>query len=216
MFVKRNRTKAAREKIGAGHRKRHPSPLYEREWCVQKYETEGMSAIDISRLVGRTKPGVLYWLRKHGIQRRPGNRDRKYPVTKELLAKLYVGLGMSTRDIERAYGWDNTVICRTMKKMGIQARPVHGWSGKNSRYGQCGTWPYGPGFTAKVKEKVKERDGYRCQQCGNDGSAVRLCVHHIDEDKGNNELNNLLTYCSECHGKIHGKWFNCNHLQGGC
>jgi hypothetical protein len=31
-----------------------------------------------------------------------------------------------------------------------------------------------------------------------------LTVHHLDRDKDNHDLGNLLTLCVVCHGKIHG------------
>jgi hypothetical protein len=55
------------------------------------------------------------------------------------------------------------------------------------------------------KEKALERDNYTCQSCG---SKERLCVHHKD-GKGryskikNNSLDNLITLCICCHGKLH-------------
>ena len=41
--------------------------------------------------------------------------------------------------------------------------------------------------------------GY-CEECG---SLKNLCVHHIDEDRDNNEETNLKTVCKKCHQKIH-------------
>jgi hypothetical protein len=41
-----------------------------------------------------------------------------------------------------------------------------------------------------------------CNVCGSGGE---LLVHHIDGDRDNNELENLLPVCSSCHGKIHAK-----------
>ncbi len=61
-----------------------------------------------------------------------------------------------------------------------------------------------------------ERDNWECQECGmsQEQSIVlfnrKLVLHHIDgqgrnsEDKNHN-LDNLITLCPRCHGKIHGK-----------
>lgn len=58
---------------------------------------------------------------------------------------------------------------------------------------------YPPEFNNYLKQLVKERDKYRCQLCGN---VENLVVHHIDWDKMNNDINNLITLCQECHGGL--------------
>jgi len=60
-----------------------------------------------------------------------------------------------------------------------------------------GKHKYGFGFNKKLKNKIKERDGNCCQLCG---EIHRLEVHHIDYDKKNNDINNLITLCKKCHG----------------
>jgi len=66
----------------------------------------------------------------------------------------------------------------------------HNWNGGSSFL------PYGPDFTKELKAKVRERDGHKCQLCS---STENLCVHHIDYDKFNNEMDNLVTLCNSCH-----------------
>jgi 5-methylcytosine-specific restriction endonuclease McrA len=45
---------------------------------------------------------------------------------------------------------------------------------------------------------VLERDGWRCQSCG---SSKDLQVHHLKERSrlGDDELDNLITLCVDCH-----------------
>ena len=54
-----------------------------------------------------------------------------------------------------------------------------------------------------VKSAVLNRDNYTCQICGEKDS--RLEVHHIQfrSKGGSNRMDNLVTLCSNCHGKIH-------------
>lgn len=49
---------------------------------------------------------------------------------------------------------------------------------------------------------VLERDGWRCQICG---SSQHLQVHHLKfrSQSGGDEEQNLITVCTECHGRIH-------------
>lgn len=65
-------------------------------------------------------------------------------------------------------------------------------------------------------EEVFERDNWECQECGisQEQSIVlfnrKLYIHHIDgngsaSNKINNDIDNLITLCSRCHGRIHRK-----------
>lgn len=57
------------------------------------------------------------------------------------------------------------------------------------------------------REKILERDGYRCSECG-ESQQSKLTVHHIDgngrgSESPNNNDDNLITLCRSCHAKIH-------------
>lgn len=49
------------------------------------------------------------------------------------------------------------------------------------------------------KEYHKE---IRCELCG---STKFLCIHHIDENRHNNDINNLQCLCKKCHQNYHIK-----------
>lgn len=46
----------------------------------------------------------------------------------------------------------------------------------------------------------------KCGLCKKEN--LKLEVHHIDENKNNDQLNNLITICHSCHSKIHKKGYN--------
>ena len=50
------------------------------------------------------------------------------------------------------------------------------------------------------REIIIERDNYKCRNCGTD---EKLIVHHIDENRNNNKLENLITWCRGCHCRHH-------------
>ncbi len=62
-------------------------------------------------------------------------------------------------------------------------------------------------FTQKVKEQIRKRDNYTCQNCGITEEEhifiinFNLTVHHIDYDKKNSKENNLITLCFQCHSR---------------
>ena len=61
-------------------------------------------------------------------------------------------------------------------------------------------YPYPKEFNKELKKQVFDRDGGICQYCYKlvcDGHAI----HHIDYDKSNNELSNLILLCRRCHNR---------------
>jgi len=58
----------------------------------------------------------------------------------------------------------------------------------------------------EIREKVLERDNYTCQRCGKEeDECSSLQVHHetpvkeFDSPEKANKLENLATYCGNCH-----------------
>ena len=62
---------------------------------------------------------------------------------------------------------------------------------------------YGSEFDSSLKEKVRFKDSYKCQICGCSQveNARQLSIHHIDYNKKNNNINNLVSLCISCHTK---------------
>lgn len=63
-----------------------------------------------------------------------------------------------------------------------------------------GNTPYQMGFKSYVRKAVLKRDDYKCAIC--DGTH-RLTIHHVDENKTNDTLWNLITLCQACHLRHH-------------
>jgi 5-methylcytosine-specific restriction endonuclease McrA len=64
---------------------------------------------------------------------------------------------------------------------------------------------YGIEFDKELRNRIRERDNFTCQECGFVENGRRLCVHHIDYNKCNNKLNNLISLCMSCHMKTNFK-----------
>ncbi|WP_088363610.1 HNH endonuclease [Bacillus cereus] len=85
---------------------------------------------------------------------------------------------------------------------------------------------YDSGEWKSIRDQVKRRDNYECQECKRNGSVrvetneysesakrkkIQLVVHHIKELEHHPELaleiDNLETVCVDCHNKEHGRTF---------
>ena len=63
--------------------------------------------------------------------------------------------------------------------------------------------PYALGWNNTYKEQVRFRDGYKCRLCKKPEIENRrkLDIHHIDYDKKNIDIENLISLCHSCHMK---------------
>lgn len=60
----------------------------------------------------------------------------------------------------------------------------------------------------KKRDFIKKRDNFVCRLCG---KKELLDIHHIDYNKNNNKLNNLISLCHSCHSKTNKNrsiWLN--------
>jgi len=65
--------------------------------------------------------------------------------------------------------------------------------------------PYTKEFRV-LREVVRQRDGYKCRLCKVPQIECfrKLDVHHIDYNKKNNELVNLISLCQKCNSHVNG------------
>lgn len=63
-------------------------------------------------------------------------------------------------------------------------------------------------WNSKLKKQIKERDNYKCIDCGVSEEQLksehrRMAIHHLDLNKQNLEISNLISVCYPCHAKRH-------------
>lgn len=87
-------------------------------------------------------------------------------------------------------------------KMGV-SNPM--WNGGISKF------PYPFAFNKQLKEIIRKRDKGTCQICYKQENGREHFIHHIDYDKNNLDLLNLILICHSCHSKTnnHRKYWQC-------
>jgi len=91
--------------------------------------------------------------------------------------------------------WESGVKDRESYRLRFLGPQNPSWQGGISKEPYCAEW------TEWLKEQIKERDGYRCQNPDCYGNCSELTVHHIDYDKKNCSPDNLITLCKSCNSR---------------
>lgn len=155
-------------------------PQQNKEWLYTEYVTHQRSALDIANELGVTESNVLYFLKKHEIERR---------VMSEIRAKKKWGLKGST----------NGMFGRTGAR---NPRWLGGISPERQALYSSQEW-------AKAVQIVWQRDKATCQRCFRKKSdEVEMNIHHLVGFANKSlraEPSNLVLLCKDCHHWVHSK-----------
>jgi len=86
------------------------------------------------------------------------------------------------------------------------------YSGENSPVWIDGTAEQGyPRMWQASADEIRRRHGYECYRCGKTQTRAvsehgkRLAVHHIDQNRWNMSVDNLVPLCQSCHMEVHNE-----------
>jgi 5-methylcytosine-specific restriction endonuclease McrA len=141
---------------------------------VTLYINNKLPAIDVGKVLNLPRHTIYYYLNKHNISRRKGKEAYAIELSRKRLS-----------DGKKNYYKKNPCVTGSAH---------FNWKGGLSRE------EYGEGWTKQIRHKVKNRDKNICLYCYEKGSKDRpLFVHHIDYNKKNNNIDNLVSLHSSCH-----------------
>lgn len=92
-------------------------------------------------------------------------------------------------------------------KLSMKQRERKSAENNPSWKGGISKMPYGPEWNKILKEKIKIRDNFSCIYCGKKEEEWPFHVHHVNGNKFDNEMINLVTVCPSCHAKQ--QWRDC-------
>jgi len=196
------------------HQKR--ARLITKEQAEQMYLRDGMSAVDIGRLIGRDAKSVWNWMKDWGIPMRPRGADERQHFSKGHT----MNVGMKMPDSQRA------AISAARKADGSKSlflpngdHVLKGRKGKDHPSWKGGVTPLRNAFYASDEWRaacvvVWQRDDAICQNCGLDHRTIdrrvrRFHVHHINSFAAFADLRadpeNLVLLCDVCHRWVHSR-----------
>lgn len=190
-------------------------PWQDEERLRSLYHDRELEMGQIADELDCSRQTIEKWIHEFGME----TRSRNPPAPDELrdpehLEFLYVGKGLSTYRIAERLGCAPTTVHRWLEKHDIDKRQVGSQTGHRHHRWKGGQEPYYGPTWRRQRRRARERDGYRCQQCGvteqehQHEHNEELHVHHIvplrefDDTEEANELDNLVTVCCACHNRI--------------
>ena len=128
--------------------------------------------------------------------------------------KLKIGKASRDWHIKNKYTEKGKIRSQNISNS-LKGRNFHGigqfkkgeMSGEKHPRWRGGIWKkgYTSEFSNEIKYKIRERDSFTCQECFMLEKEIgqNLDVHHIDFNKKNNEIQNLISLCRRCHSGLH-------------
>lgn len=171
---------ATQFKKGQHWRKR--KEFSDKEWLIQEYVDKKRSCGEIAKQFGVTDSAIIFWLKKHNINRRIISESRKVK---------YWGLS----------GVDNPMW---NKKGELNPRWKGGITQERQLFYQSQEWKL-------ACKKVWERDKATCQRCKlqrEDDMGMLFHIHHVVSfvnKELRSDVNNLILLCEVCHRWVHSK-----------
>lgn len=180
-FVKGTRSNQETE-FKKGQHWRDKKPFWDKEWCIENYCNQKRSCGDIAHEFGVTEAAVLYWIKKHGIDRRTISEARKIKKW-------------------GASGSDNPMWNRRGE---LNPNWMGGITPDRQAFYTSQEWKM-------ACSAVWKRDNATCQRCEarkDDSPDMPFHIHHIvsflDKDLRADPIN-LVLLCEACHHFVHSK-----------
>jgi hypothetical protein len=174
-------------KLGRHTKKFIVGQISDNNWLYLQYVINKKSAKDISKLAKvniRTVYNRLY------LFKIPMRNHSEY-------TKLYYENGGQSPML----GKKRPDLIERNKKLTFPKELNGNWKGGISKF------PYSFEFNKSLKEQIRERDSWKCQNCGltNEEHLITydesLPIHHIDYNKMNCQKDNLITTCKQCNSR---------------
>jgi hypothetical protein len=181
-------------------------PKISKDFLIKEYINNNKTIYQIAKILEVKVGKICYWAKKYNIKMRTNSESHK---TQHASPKTEFKKGQKAWN-KGLKGYCEVTEDTRLKISQASTGKNNGMFGKgyllkrekNGRWlGGMSKEPYPFEFDSELKEKIRQRDHYRCQICGKtqEENHRALDVHHIDYDKDNIKLENLISLCPKCH-----------------
>ncbi len=173
---------------------------------IDLYVIKKLSSIKIASMFNCSKPAILKGLKHYGIERRTLSESASLRSSwlkgKKVDRTKYPKMGHFQKHTEKSKEKNRQIHLKNPTRYWLGKHPTHMKGEKNNNWqGGISFEPYGLEFNKKLKEQIRKKYHYRCQQCFRHQNELlyKLSIHHIDFNKKNNSEENLIPLCRNCH-----------------
>jgi DNA-binding CsgD family transcriptional regulator len=159
----------------------------------------GKSSLEIARAAGVSYKSILNCLRRHGVERRSGNPPRKHD--REAIASRYMA-GETFTEIAISLGVHVSTIRGLVVACGVSLRPGKDSAlrGEKHHWWKGGTQKTSDGYLETKDGRlhrvvVEQHFGHKLESWED--------VHHVDGDKLNSGIDNLVVMPAREHTRFH-------------
>lgn len=192
---------------------RRETQVLDKDWLYQKYITEGLSMVDIGRMVDRDPKTILHWMRKYEIPTRPRGALENFKGRRVTHRVHSEDTKRKISEQSRARGavpyLRNGVHFNKGKRGAVVANWKGGITPERQAFYRSGEWK----TAVKI---VWARDNATCQRCNMDHRTLdrkspdyrKFHVHHIVSfavKELRADPDNLVLLCRSCHLFVHSK-----------
>lgn len=132
----------------------------ERDWLKEQYIERNLSVTEVAGIAGTSTTTVKKWLRRHGLRKGPGVRNRwtfanegKLHADRDWLEEQYVVEGLDQASIARLAGVSRYTIRSWVRKHGLQ-KPAGSWTVGRAPWNKGRRYRAGWNHTPEVRRRL--------------------------------------------------------------
>ena len=192
------------------NRNKRIKKLLTKKFLIKEYTKNNKCASKIAKKVNCNYKTILRRLRSYNIPLKSLSEIMKHrQAWNKGLTNIYSNktLKLMSKTHKGVIPWNKGIPRSKLTKEKISKTRIKLKIAKGRNNPNFNNWssfePYSIEWTNALKEKIRYRDKHICQICGCSQSknCRKLDVHHIDYDKENINLCNLISLCHKCHTK---------------
>lgn len=176
----------------------------EKEQIIFLYEVEKLWVPEIAKCLGRCITTINRFLRLKRIKRR---KIPPYERTPEIMAKYCIAQRLNrSRKISPLKGRKRPAeVCAKMSAKARRGEKSRFWRGGVHKSGYTYEFILANKRGQRLRDLLIERANGKCQLCGINVLDQKRFAHrhHVNQDKLDNRIENLIIVCPRCHIKIH-------------
>ncbi|MFA5048936.1 MAG: HNH endonuclease [Patescibacteria group bacterium] len=169
-----------------------------KDTIYQYYIIEQKSYQEIANIYGCTHEMIIRLAEEYGIQSRNPKEMHTRTIRQRISSKKKIFYQTPEGKEQRKLIAENT----SRRMLGRTGELSPSWMGGISYL------PYTQNFNKQFKLQIHQLYNYTCQLCGKEytlNTKPKPCIHHINYNKTDDNINNYVPLCHSCHGKTNGK-----------